>query len=174
MKKRQTFLLFLFFIFSASMTHAQIGPMEIEPPKKTPKQTLVETFKINAFTYKVFERPVYENDNGAYDMGEKGTDYYLYLVYKGNLVQQAKFSKEIKNSTNKISREGSYKVNGNKIEILEKQFTYHFGAYGTLKITQARKSGGIDLISQTEIKIDSDKLSDHYVKDAAVPSMAKP
>lgn len=164
----------LFFIFSLTTATAQIGPMEIGSPKKTPKQTLVETFKINAFTYKVFERTVYENDNGAYDMGEKGTDYYLYLVYKGDLVQQAKFAKEIKNSSNKISREGSYKVNGNKIEILEKQFTYHFGAFGTLKITQPRKSGGIDLISQTEIKIDAEKLSNHYVKDAGMPSVAKP
>lgn len=175
MKNRHHFLLLLFFLISVfSVANAQIGPMEIEPQKKLPKQTLVKTFKINAFTYKVFERKVSEDDNGAYDTGEKGIDYYLYLVYKGNLVQQAKFVKEIKNSTNKISREGSYKVSGNKIEILEKQFTYYFGAYGTLKITQARKSGGLDLISETEIKIDNDKLSDHYVKNAAMPSIGNP
>jgi len=171
--KTATYLLF-FLLFSSTMATAQIGPMEIEPPKKLPKQTLVETFKIKGFTYKVFERKVFENDNGAYDMGEKGSDYYLYLLYKGNLVQQAKFVKQIKNSSNRISREGYYKVSGDKIEILEKHFTYHFGAYGTLKIAQVRKSGGIDLISQTEIKIDPDKLSDHYVKDVAMPSMAKP
>lgn len=165
---------YLFLLLLSFATKAQIGPMEIERPKKLPNQTLVETFKIKGFTYKVFERPVTENDNGAYDMGERGTDYYLYLVYKGNLVQQAKFAKQIKNGSNKISREGSYKVNGDKIEILEKHFTYHFGASGNLKITQVRKYGGIDLISETDLEIDSDTLSDQYVKNVASPSVPKP
>lgn len=164
MKKFQKSLLLLLFMLSTGIVNSQIGPMQIEAPKKLPKQKLVATFKIKTFTYQVFERQVYEDDNGGYDMGEKGTDYYLYQIFKGTMVEQVKFQKQIRNNSGKISRDGFYKVNGETVEIYENYYTYHFGSSGRLRIIKPGIKGRMELISEKDLKIDAEKLSDDYVK----------
>ena len=164
MKKFQKSLLLLLFMFSTGIVTAQIGPMEIEAPKKLPKQKLVATFKIKTFTYQVFERQVSESDNGGYDSGERGTDYYLYQIFKGTMVEQVKFQKQIRNNSGKISRDGFYKVNGETVEISENYYTYHFGSSGRLRIIKPGIKGRMELVSEKDLKIDAEKLSDDYVK----------
>ena len=164
MKKFQNSLLLLLFMLSTGIVNAQIGPMEIEAPKKLPKQKLVATFKIKTFTYQVYERQVFESDNGGYDTGERGTDYYLYQIFKGTMVEQVKFQKQIRNNSGKISREGSYKVNGETVEISEYYYTYHFGSSGRVQIIKPGIKGRMELVSEKDLKIDAEKLSDDYVK----------
>jgi len=174
MKKFHNPLLLLLFMLSTSIVSAQLGPMEIEAPKKLPKQKLVATFKIKTFTYQVYERPVSENDNDGYDLGERGIDYYLYQIFKGTMVEQVKFSKQIRNNSGKISREGFYKFNGETVEISENDYTYHFGSSGRIRIIKPGIKGRMELISEKDLKIDAEKLSDDYVKAAEQQTIYDP
>jgi hypothetical protein len=148
---------------------------------------LVNTIKINGFSYQVYtknikediiEIPVSQKDPNApqvvtalihlmdYDHDATGEEYVLYRVNsKGKKTVELTFPKRIKNGAHKITTEGEYLINSNHLIITFKRFDYHFPSEMT-NVYSVDKYGRMSFVNRDEKTLDTDSFSDDYIKKA--------
>lgn len=129
------------------------------------KEKFLENIKVSGKIIQVYTKKIPDEKYYGFDTGSYGEIYIFYWKFKGGRKELKTLAKIIRGeySQNKIKRESSYKVVGNKIEISERIFDYHFPS-NYVKVLKISQHGEFEVVSQQELQLDEEDFSDDYVK----------